>query len=103
VVQSIRIQQTVGGKLADILHTLAEFIRARQEVRREVQVLSAEGRMSAYVLGGLAPFMLLAVQVTNPNYLSPLFRGWGLAVLLFTAGLMAVGTVIIFRMIKIEV
>ncbi|HEX8771517.1 MAG TPA: type II secretion system F family protein, partial [Acidimicrobiales bacterium] len=44
VVQSIRIQQTVGGKLADILHTLAEFIRARQEVRREVQVLTAEGR-----------------------------------------------------------
>jgi tight adherence protein B len=103
VVQSIRIQQTVGGKLADILHTLAEFIRARQEVRREVQVLTAEGRVSAYVLAGLAPFMLLAVQVTNPSYLAPMFRGWGLAVLLATGGLMAIGTVIIFRMIKIEV
>lgn len=103
VVQSIRIQQTVGGKLADILHTLAEFIRARQEVKREVQVLSAEGRMSAYVLGGLAPFMLLAVQVTNPTYLAPMFRGWGLVVLGFTGALMAVGTIIIFRMIKIEV
>ncbi len=103
VVQSIRIQQTVGGKLADILHTLAEFIRARQEVRREVQVLTAEGRVSAYVLAGLAPFMMLAVQVTNPSYLSPMFRGWGLAVLLATAGLMTLGTVIIFKMIKIEV
>lgn len=103
VVQSIRIQQTVGGKLADILHTLAEFIRARQEVKREVQVLSAEGRMSAYVLGGLAPFMLLAVQVTNPTYLAPMFKGWGLVVLGFTGALMAVGTIIIFRMIKIEV
>jgi tight adherence protein B len=103
VVQSIRIQQTVGGKLADILHTLAEFIRARQEVRREVQVLTAEGRISAYVLAGLAPLIMLAVQVTNPSYLSPMFRGWGLAVLLGTAGFMILGTVIIFRMIKIEV
>lgn len=103
VVQSIRIQQTVGGKLADILHTLAEFIRARQEVRREVQVLTAEGRISAYVLAGLAPFIMLAVQVTNPSYLSPMLRGWGLGVLLATAGMMAIGTVIIFRMIKIEV
>jgi tight adherence protein B len=103
VVQSIRIQQTVGGKLADILHTLADFIRARQEVRREVRVLSAEGRISAYVLAGLAPFMLLAVQVANPGYLSPLLRGWGLAVLLATGALMAIGTVVIFRMIKIEV
>jgi tight adherence protein B len=103
VVQSIRIQQTVGGRLADILHTLAEFIRARQEVRREVQVLTAEGRMSAYVLAGLAPFIMIAVQVTNPDYLEPMFKGWGLAVLLGTAGLMALGTAIIFRMIKIEV
>ncbi|HUQ63126.1 MAG TPA: type II secretion system F family protein [Acidimicrobiales bacterium] len=103
VVQSIRIQQTVGGKLADILHTLAEFIRARQEVRREVQVLTAEGRISAYVLAALAPLIMVAVQVTNPDYLQPMYHGWGLAVLLGTAGLMALGTFIIFRMIKIEV
>ena len=47
VVQAIRIQQTVGGKLADLLHTLADFIRAREEIRREVDVLTAEGRISA--------------------------------------------------------
>src|SRR3546814_2935346 len=53
VVQAIRIQQTVGGKLADLLHTLAGFIRAREEIRREVDVLTAEGRVSAYILGAL--------------------------------------------------
>jgi tight adherence protein B len=103
IVQAIRIQQTVGGKLADILHTLADFIRARQEVRREVQVLSAEGRISAYVLAGLAPFLLLAIQITNPTYLAPMLRGWGLVVLLATGVFMAIGTLIIFRMVKIEV
>ena len=103
IVQAIRIQQTVGGKLADILHTLADFIRARQEVRREVQVLSAEGRVSAYVLAALAPFLLLVMQITNPTYLAPMLRGWGLVVLLATGGLVAIGTAIIFRMVKIEV
>jgi len=103
IVQAIRIQQTVGGKLADILHTLADFIRARQEVRREVQVLSAEGRISAYTLAVLAPGLMLMMQVTNPNYFAPMLRGVGLIVLLATAGSVALGTYIIFRMVKIEV
>jgi tight adherence protein B len=103
VVQAIRIQQTVGGKLADLLHTLADFIRARQEVRREVQVLTAEGRISAYVLAGLAPALLLMMQVTNPTYLAPMLHGGGLIVLLATGGSVALGTYIIFRMVKIEV
>jgi tight adherence protein B len=103
VVQAIRIQQTVGGKLADLLHTLADFIRAREEVRREVRVLTAEGRMSAWVLGGLPIFLLLAIQVIDPEYMKPMFQGWGIAVLAATAASVAAGTAIIFRMIKIEV
>ncbi|MDQ4133839.1 MAG: type II secretion system F family protein [Actinomycetota bacterium] len=103
IVQAIRIQQQVGGRLADVLHTLADFIRAREEVRREVQVLSAEGRVSAYVLAALAPFMFLAIQIINPGYLDPMYSGWGLVTLGLTAGFMTVGTVIIFRMVKIEV
>lgn len=103
VVQAIRIQQTVGGRLADLLHTLADFIRAREEVRRDVAVLTAEGRISAYVLTALAPFMFLAIQVVSPGYMKPMFQGWGLVVLAGTAMLMAFGSVIIFRMCKIEV
>ncbi len=103
IVQAIRIQQTVGGKLADILHTLAEFIRARQEVRREVQVLSAEGRISAYTLAVLAPGLMLMMQITNPKYFAPMLRGTGLIVLLATGASVALGTYIIFRMVKIEV
>ena len=103
VVQAIRIQQTVGGRLADLLHTLADFIRAREEVRRDVAVLTAEGRVSAWVLTALSPLMFLAIQVLSPGYMQPMFQGWGLVVLGFTAVLMAVGSVIIFRMCKIEV
>ena len=103
VVQAIRIQQTVGGKLADLLHTLADFIRAREEVRREVMVLTAEGRMSAWVLGGLPLFLLLAIQVIDPGYMKPMYQGWGLIVLGATAASVAAGTAIIRRMVNIEV
>ena len=103
VVQAIRIQQTVGGRLADLLHTLADFIRAREEVRREVAVLTAEGRISAWVLTALAPFMLFAINFVSPDYMKPMFHGIGLIVLLGTAGMVAMGSFIIFRMTKIEV
>ena len=103
VVQAIRIQQTVGGRLADLLHTLADFIRAREEVRRDVAVLTAEGRISAYVLTALAPFMFLAIQVVSPGYMKPMFQGWGLVVLAVTGLVMTFGSVVIFRMCKIEV
>jgi tight adherence protein B len=103
VVQAIRIQQTVGGRLADLLHTLADFIRARDEVRREVKVLTAEGRLSAWILTALAPFMLFLVQIISPGYMAPMYRGWGLAVLLGTGFMVAMGATIIFRMTKIEV
>ncbi|HEX2042558.1 MAG TPA: type II secretion system F family protein [Acidimicrobiales bacterium] len=103
VVQAIRIQQTVGGKLADLLHTLADFIRARDEVRREVLVLTAEGRMSAYVLGAMAPFLFVAIQVLNPGYMEPMFQGWGLVTLGGAAASVLMGTVVILRMVKIKV
>lgn len=103
VVQAIRIQQTVGGKLADMLHTLADFIRSREDVRREVKVLTAEGRISAWVLGALPVGLLLAIQVLNPGYADPFYRGWGLVILGATAASIATGVAVILRMVKIEV
>ncbi|MGH9155285.1 MAG: type II secretion system F family protein [Acidimicrobiales bacterium] len=103
VVQAIRIQQTVGGRLSELLHTLADFIRAREEVRREVSVLTAEGRISAWVLTALAPLMMLGIQLINHEYLAPLLRGWGLVALAITGAMVAFGSMIIFRMTKIEV
>jgi len=103
VVQAIRIQQTVGGKLADLLHTLADFIRAREEIRREVDVLTAEGRVSAYVLGVLPIGLAVFIQMTNPGYLDPMFRGWGW--FWMGGGLVSivVGMGLILRMVKVEV
>jgi len=100
VVQAIRIQQTVGGKLADLLHTLADFIRAREEIRREIDVLTAEGRVSAFVLGGMPVALLGFISVVNPEYMEPMYQGWGW-VWLGIAGLITVVSIgIILRMVN---
>lgn len=100
MVQAIRIQQTVGGQLAELLATLAEFMRARDEVRREVNVLTAEGRISAYVLTAMPVLLFLAVSVINPGYLDPMLQGWGIFWLGLTALSMAIGFALILRMVK---
>jgi len=102
-VQAIRIQQTVGGKLADLLHTLADFMRAREEVRREVDVLTAEGRISAWILGAMPVLLLVGVQVMSPGYADPLFHGAGLLALAFTGVSIVMGVGIIRRMVRIEI
>jgi len=94
VVQAIEIQRDVGGDLAEVLDSVASTIRDRTRIRRQVAALSAEGRMSAWVLMVL-PFGLAGVMAfTNKAYLSPLFgspKGFKLlgvgAVLLVVGGL----------------
>ncbi len=103
VVQAIRIQQTVGGKLADLLFTLAEFMRGREEIRREVKVLTAEGRLSAYVLGGLPVFLFFAVKTMSPEYIAPMLHAPGLFALIGAAVSVGLGVGIILRMVKIDI
>jgi tight adherence protein B len=103
VVQAIRIQQTTGGRLSDVLHTLAEFMRGREELRREVSVLTAEGRMSAIVLGAMPPLLFLTFRIINPTYMDPLLRGGGLAILGAAVASTVIGITMIVRMVKIEI
>jgi tight adherence protein B len=103
VVQAIRIQQAVGGKLADLLHTLADFIRAREEIRREVLVLTAEGRISAWVLAAMPVFLLMALSSMNPEYMAPMFKSWGLLALALCGVSIGIGFSWIMKMAKVEV
>ncbi len=99
MVQAIHIQQTVGGSLSDLLGTLADFMRSRDEVRREIRVLTAEGRLSAWILAAMPVVLFVAVQVVNPGYLEPMLQGWGLVWLGLTLTSIGVGTWIILRMV----
>jgi len=103
IVQAIRIQQSVGGKLADLLYSLGDYIRSKDEIKREVRTLTAEGRASAWMLGALPVVVLLAVQVVNPEYLTPMLQGWGIVWLAGTASSVVLGVTIILKMVKIEI
>lgn len=72
-VEGVRIQSEVGGRLSEMLRTLSTFMRAREEVRRELRALTAEGKLSAYVLGALPILMFGFMTLTAGEYVSPLF------------------------------
>ncbi|MCC2592890.1 type II secretion system F family protein [Tessaracoccus sp. OS52] len=84
VSQAIGINREVGGNLAEVLDRVATTIRQRNEVRRLVATLSAEGRLSAMILI-LLPFVITGfLLITNPGYLAPFTEsviGYGLIVL----------------------
>ena len=79
VVMAIRIQRQVGGNLAELLLTVAATLREREYLRRHVRALSAEGRLSCYVLGALPPGFLVYLTLSRPDYVAPLYTtpmGW---------------------------
>ena len=91
-VLAINIQREVGGNLAEILDTVADTIRERQEIRRDVDTLTTEGRLSAIVLIAM-PFVIATYMgLVNPDYIGLLFSrtlGWimvGGAVVLMGVG-----------------
>lgn len=103
-VQAIAVQQRTGGKLADVLAVVAEFMRGRFEVQREIQALTAEGRLSAYILGGLPFGIAILVSIVNPDYLEPLYTtGAGVVMLILTGIVMSIALFFMSRIIKIEV
>lgn len=103
-VEAIRIQQQSGGKLADVLRVLAEFMRARLEVRGEVRTLSAEARLSARVLTVLPILIGLFMFGFRRGYFEPLYATTlGRAMLVVGALGIVVGSLWMRRVVRVEV
>jgi tight adherence protein B len=96
---AIRIQREVGGNLAETLRTTAKTLREREELGRHVRALSAEGRLSAYILIGLPIGIFFYTMQTNRDYIELLWtRPLGLAMI--GAGLVSL-TLGVFWMRKV--
>jgi tight adherence protein B len=103
-VQAVAVQQRTGGRLADILRIVAGTMRDRAEMQRELRSLTAEGRLSAYVLGGLPIALTGVLLVLNPGYLAPLFGDpLGLLMVAGAGVLMLVAFAWMRRVVKVEV
>jgi tight adherence protein B len=111
MITAIAIQHQVGGNLAEILDTIAFTIRERVRIKGEIRTLTAQQRMSGYVVGFLPVALVLLLQVIAPTFMSPMFVSppsafglpLGLIILAFGGLMMGIGFVLIRRIVDIEV
>jgi tight adherence protein B len=98
------LQHETGGNTAEVLDRVADTVRERFELRRLVKTLTAQGRMSRWILTGLPIFLLVLISILNPDYVSPLYTNSAGRVLLIVAAVMVTcGSLVIRRIITIRV
>jgi tight adherence protein B len=98
------VQSETGGNAAEVLDRVTQSIRERQELRRLVRGLTAQGRLARWIVSLLPVGLLFATELTNPSYLSPMFHHTFGVVLLGIGFVMIVsGSVVIGRIVDIEV
>jgi len=103
-ITSVIIQRETGGNLAEILTKLGYLIRERFKLQNRVQVLSAEGKLSAIILITIPFFIALALTILNPAYIRSLFIDpIGKVLVAFALVMMVIGILVMKRMIKIKV
>ena len=103
-VVAVVIQRETGGNLAEILTTIAALIRERQRLAGTVRVLSAESRLSAWILT-ILPFVLAGIiTVLNQGFISKLWTDpIGIRMSVTALGMMVIGIVWLWRLVKIRV
>jgi len=103
-VMAIAIHRQVGGNLVEVLRTTVDTMRERAQMRRQVRALSAEGRLSAYILIALPVLMGAYMFLAKRDYIRPLYTTpVGLVMLIGGAVLVVVGTIWMRNVVKLEV
>jgi tight adherence protein B len=100
----MRLQREAGGNTAEVLDRVAEVIRGRMELRRLVDVLTAQARISRWILTALPIFVLLALAFTGGDYLDPMINTLiGRIALVFGAIMVMIGSFWIKQISKLDV
>lgn len=101
---AVALQREIGGNLTEILDNIGHITRARFALLRQVKALSAEGRISAYILCLMAPGLLGALWVLSPNYLGILFEHpMGKTLLMVGGCFQGLGILVIRKLINLKV
>lgn len=104
VVTALRIQRKSGGNLAELLITVSHTVRERAQMSREVAALTAEGRLSSYVLIGLPLVLFSFLMLTQPTYLEPLYKtSMGLMISGVGIGMLFVGWLLMKKLVQVDV
>ena len=68
------LQREAGGNAAEVVDRVAETVRERFDLKRLIQTLTMQGRMSRWIVSALPVGIVLILQLENPHYLHPLSR-----------------------------
>jgi tight adherence protein B len=103
VLNAVTIQRQIGGSLAGLFDVVAETVRQRQQFARKIKGLTATGRMSAYVLGGLPFFVAALISAISPAYMRPLWHSSTGHVMVGVAlVMMAFGSVVLKKIVSFK-
>lgn len=104
VVTAVTIQRQVGGNLAEVLDNISTTIRDRVRIKAEIKTVTAQGRMSGWVISLLPVGLGMLIYLINPSHMSLLFtRPLGLLILAVSVFMELIGIFFISRIVKIEV
>jgi tight adherence protein B len=102
-VTAVLTQREAGGNLSEVLDNLASVMRERFKLKRQIRVISAHGRISAWVLSLLPPVLATVLFLLSPGFMRVLWEDpLGVRIVLIAVTLQIIGTIIISRMVKIE-
>jgi tight adherence protein B len=103
-VMAIRIQREVGGNLAELLDTVAHTMTDRERMKREILALTAEGRLSAWILGIFPPAFAVVLYAIQPDYMKILFEeSIGIIAVVVSAVMALFGFIWLRKLMTIEV
>jgi tight adherence protein B len=103
-IMAIAIHRQVGGNLVEVLRNTADTMRERAQMRRQVRALSAEGRLSAYILVALPVVLAAFMFLARPDYIRPLYTTtFGLVMLIGSVVLVVVGSIWMRNVVRLEV
>lgn len=103
LITAINIQYEVGGNLAQILDTISHTIRERVRIKGEIQVLTAQGRVSGYIIVALPPLIGIIVTLINPTYMNTMWEFPWIIMPICGGVMIFVGFLIIRKIVNIEV
>lgn len=101
-VTAVLMQRETGGNLAEVLDNLAQVIRERFKVKRQVRVLTAHGRITGWILAGLPPALAFALFIMTPQHLQMLISDpLGVRMIIGAITLQVIGTLLIRKLVNI--
>lgn len=104
LITAMLVQKETGGNLTEILDRAAHVIRERIRIHGEVQVKTAQGRLTGWILSALPIVMGVLINFVNPGFEKPLFTDpTGRIMLYCGCGMLVVGGIVIRKIVNIEV